>query len=77
MFCSTEAQSYVSDTYRILYDDFTLSGTGTFSYRFGGELTWFKKIQRGSVGKGDRVLMLNRTEGAALRQELLEALDIH
>lgn len=77
LFGSTAAQSYVSDTYRILYDDFSLSGGGTVGYRFGGELTWFKKLGQGSSRKGDRVLLLNRLEGTALRQELVEALDIH
>ena len=46
LFGSTGVQSYVSDTYRILYDDMTIRGTGERSCQFGGELTWFKQEMR-------------------------------
>ena len=78
LFGSTAVQSYVSDTYRILYDDMTIRGTGKRSCQFGGELIWFKqKDASDSEGKRDRVLILDywgRTRGDDLRQEMLSAL---
>ena len=78
LFGSTGVQSYVSDTYRILYDDMTIRGTGERSYQFGGELTWFKrKDVSDPESKRDRVLLLDhwgRTRGDDLRRELLAAL---
>lgn len=80
LFGSTEAQAYVSDTYRILYDFVRLRSNGGESCQFGGELTWFRKYAPGDpCEKKSRVLVLDylgKTEGAALRQELMEALDI-
>jgi len=77
---NTEAQSYVSDTYRILYDFVQIRSGGGERCRFGGELTWFGKYAPGDpYRRKSRVLVLDylgKTEGAALRQELLEALDI-
>lgn len=77
---NTGAQSYVSDTYRILYDFVELRNAGGQTCRFGGELTWFKKcVPDDPYSKKGRVLLLDhfgRTEGAVLRQELLEVLDI-
>lgn len=74
------AQSYVSDTYRILYDLVVIQEAGGQTCRFGGELTWFKKcVPDDPYSKKDRILLLDhfgKTEGAVLRQELLEALDI-
>ena len=78
LFGSTAVQSYVSDTYRILYDDMTIRGVGERSCQFGGELAWFKrKDASNSEGKRDRVLLLDywgRTCGAELCQEILAAL---
>lgn len=78
LFGSTGVQSYVSDTYRILYDDMTIRGTGDRSYQFGGELTWFKRKDASDPqSKRDRVLLLDhwgRTRGDDLRRELLAAL---
>ena len=78
LFGSTGVQSYVSDTYRILYDDMTIRGTGDRSCQFGGELTWFKRRDTSDPeGKRDRVLVLDhwgRTRGDDLRRELLAAL---
>ncbi len=80
LFGNTEAQSYVSDTYRILYDFVRLRSDGGESCQFGGELTWFRKYAPGGpCEKKSRVLVLDylgKTEGAALRQELMAALDI-
>ena len=80
LFGSTGIQSYVSDTYRILYDDMTIRGTGEWSYQFGGDMTWFKqKVASDSEGKRDRVMLLDHwgtTRGNDLRRELLTALGI-
>ena len=79
LFGSTGVQSYVSDTYRILYDDMTIRGTGERSCQFGGELTWFKQRDASDPeGKRDRVLLLDHrgsTRGDDLRRELLAALE--
>ena len=79
LFGSTGVQSYVSDTYRILYDDMTIRGTGDRSCQFGGELTWFKQRDASDPeGKRDRVLLLDHrgsTRGDDLRRELLAALE--
>ena len=79
LFGSTGVQSYVSDTYRILYDDMTIRGTGERSCQFGGELTWFKQRDASDPeGKRDRVLLLDHrgsTRGDDLRRELLTALE--
>ena len=79
LFGSTGVQSYVSDTYRILYDDMTIRGTGDRSCQFGGELTWFKRRDTSDPeGKRDRVLVLDHrgsTRGDDLRRELLAALE--
>ena len=80
LFGNTGIQSYVSDTYRILYDDMTIRGTGKWNYQFGGDMTWFKqKDASDSEGKRDRVMLLDHwgtTRGDDLRQELLAALGI-
>lgn len=77
---NTGAQSYVSDTYRILYDLVVIQGAEGQTYQFGGELTWFKKcVPDDPYSKKSRVLLLDhfgKTEGAVLRRELMEALDI-
>ena len=79
LFGSTGVQSYVSDTYRILYDDITIGGAGERSCQFGGELTWFKQRNVSDPeGKRDRVLLLDHrgsTRGDDLRRELLAALE--
>ena len=79
LFGSTGVQSYVSDTYRILYDDMMIRGTGERSCQFGGELTWFKQRDASDPeGKRDRVLLLDHrgsTRGDDLRRELLAALE--
>lgn len=67
LFGSTEAQSYVSDTYRILYDFVRLRSDGGENWQFGGELTWFRKYAPGDpCEKKSRVLVLDyfgKTEG--------------
>lgn len=80
LFGSTGVQSYVSDTYRILYDQITICGSGKRSYQFGGELTWFqRKDASDPEGRRDRVLLLDhwgQTQGDDLRWELLTALGV-